>query len=122
MRFWLFIGLLVGGTLMVTVVALALIPLRGRSERQRAAWYLAGYFTPAVLTVGTAMLAERTSFMPDKPLVLLGFGLAVAVVLVGHFRTPDRPAWWLGAAGVALGWCVAVGFLIWLLSQIGPDF
>jgi hypothetical protein len=119
--FGLFVTLVFAGALAVSGVVLALVPLDGRPRRQRVGWWLAGFFIPMTLIWGSLWLGDR---YPEQDGLLAFLGLTAAFVMlwVGNWRTPDRPAWWVGNAAVALGWLVLVGLVFWALSQLGPDF
>lgn len=101
-------ALVLGGPLLVTGSVLAVVPLRGRQVRQRVGWWLAGYTIPLTLTMGSAALAVSVLEAHDGLVALLGFSTAFVLLFVGHARTPDRSAWWLGVSGMVLAWIVGV--------------
>jgi hypothetical protein len=118
--FELFVTLVFAGALAVSGVVLAFVPLDGRPRRQRVGWWLAGFFIPVTLMLGSFWLGDRFPEQ-DGLLAFLGFSGAFVMLWVGNWRTPDRPAWWVGNSGVALGWLALVVIVMIALSQLGRD-
>lgn len=108
--------------LLVSGAVLRRAPLGERSQGERVRWWLAGFLIPAVLVLGTLTVCEARTQPGEGSYVLGAVVVSVVLLVVGHFRTPDRRGWWTGAAGFAFGWVVWIGLLWWALSHLGPDF
>ena len=110
-----------GASIAVPAVVLAFVP-RPRSWWVRLRWFVAGIVVGGGLTFGAAKLAEVTDGFDDLLLIGLGFWVALIALLVGHTRTPDAWAWWLGNAAVAIAWILCIAALVAFFHSIGDDF